>query len=77
MPRLRFGFWVDVVCGSLGLALAIVTVFVPDWIEVVSGVDPDRGDGLAEWALSEFFSWARRGSRSPRGVNGVTRILAD
>lgn len=51
MPRLRFGFWVDVVCGSLGLALAIVTVFVPDWIEVVSGVDPDRGDGLAEWAL--------------------------
>ena len=25
--------------------------FVPDWIEFVSGWDPDQGDGSAEWLI--------------------------
>lgn len=34
----------------LGL-LALTTIFVPDWIEVFTGADPDGGDGAVEWAF--------------------------
>ena len=36
---------------SAGL-LCLLTLVVPDWIEVVFRVDPDGGDGIAEWAVA-------------------------
>ena len=34
-----------------GIAL-ILTVAVPDWIEAVFGIDPDRGSGATEWGIA-------------------------
>ena len=31
--------------------LALITAVVPDWIEVVFGVEPDGGSGSLEWAI--------------------------
>jgi DMSO/TMAO reductase YedYZ heme-binding membrane subunit len=37
------------VFGSLTGVLAIVTLFWRDWIEAIFGIDPDKGNGAAEW----------------------------
>ncbi len=29
----------------------MLTLLLPDWIEIVFGVDPDSGSGLLEWTL--------------------------
>jgi hypothetical protein len=35
--------------------LAVLTAVVPDWIEVVFGVEPDAGSGALEWAIVGMF----------------------
>jgi hypothetical protein len=42
--------------GGCGLAsmtglLALITPIFPDWIEFVSGWDPDQHDGSVEWLI--------------------------
>ena len=50
MPRgLRNRFWLESILGSVTGVVAVVTLFWRDWIEAIFGVDPDRGDGSAEW----------------------------
>lgn len=50
MPhRLRRRFWLETIAGSITGCLGVVTLFWHDWIEAVFGVDPDRGNGSAEW----------------------------
>jgi DMSO/TMAO reductase YedYZ heme-binding membrane subunit len=44
-------FWLESGLGSLSGILAVVTLFWHDWIEVVFGVDPDRGNGSLEWLV--------------------------
>lgn len=46
MAKLR----VEVLSSAFLGLLTILTVTVPQWIEVVTGVDPDAGSGLLEWA---------------------------
>jgi len=31
--------------------LALITAVVPDWIELVCGMEPDGGSGSLEWAI--------------------------
>jgi hypothetical protein len=44
-------FWLHAASSAAAALLLVVTLVVPDWIEVALGVDPDRGSGLAEWAV--------------------------
>jgi hypothetical protein len=44
-------FWIEaslaVFCGGL----AVLTIFWQDWIEALTGYDPDQHDGSVEWLV--------------------------
>jgi hypothetical protein len=44
-------FWVQLVLGAVFFVLFATTISVPDWIEELFGVDPDRGNGALEWII--------------------------
>jgi hypothetical protein len=48
---IRRVFWVEAGLATVTGLSALMTAIVPDWIEFVSGWDPDQGDGLAEWLI--------------------------
>jgi len=48
---LRARFWIEVLAAVLCGLLAILTLIVEDWIEVLFGVDPDAHSGAAEWLV--------------------------
>jgi hypothetical protein len=50
-PGLRNRFWVETGLGALTAILTVVTLISHEWIEIVFGVDPDRGSGLLEWGI--------------------------
>ena len=47
---------VDAVLASLSAFLLVLTLVVPDWIEVVFRVDPDAGSGELEWLIAGAFA---------------------
>jgi hypothetical protein len=47
----RVRFWIESVTGSVCGMLAVLTVFWPDWIEGLTGYDPDHHSGWFEWAI--------------------------
>ena len=46
--RIRRLFWVELGLAAITGLLALVTPIFPDWIEFVSGWDPDQHDGSVE-----------------------------
>lgn len=44
-------FWLQAGMGGLTGLLAVVTGIWPDWIEIVFGIDPDKGSGSLEWVI--------------------------
>ncbi|HXZ16453.1 MAG TPA: hypothetical protein VEH77_10855 [Roseiarcus sp.] len=44
-------FWVEAGLAAITGVLALITPFFPDWIEAVSGWDPDQHDGSVEWMI--------------------------
>lgn len=50
-PALRARFWLDAALASLCGLLAVLTLFWHDWIEAVTGFDPDHHNGSFEWAI--------------------------
>ena len=48
----RIRFWVEAISASLAGLLALITLISSDWIEFVSGWDPDQHDGSAERLIS-------------------------
>jgi len=48
-------FWLEVVFAVLCAVLAIVTVFWCDWVESLTGVDPDHHNGAFEWLIVAGF----------------------
>ncbi len=51
--RRNFGplFWIEVGLAAITGLLALITPVFPDWIEAVSGWDPDQHDGSVEWMI--------------------------
>jgi drug/metabolite transporter (DMT)-like permease len=45
----RVRFWLETVFGVLAGALGLLTLVWQDWIEAIFRVDPDHGNGSAEW----------------------------
>lgn len=48
---MRVRFWIEVAAAAVCGLLALLTLIVEDWIEVVFGVDPDAHSGTAEWLI--------------------------
>jgi hypothetical protein len=46
---LGVAFWVEAVVSGFGIFLGLLTLVWHDWIEGIFGVDPDHGNGSAEW----------------------------
>jgi hypothetical protein len=48
----RKRFWLEAGLAMLTGALAIITLFWRDWIEALTGFDPDHQNGSLEWGSS-------------------------
>ena len=49
-PRRRF--WVEAGLAAVAAVTLILTVLRPDWIEAVSGLEPDGGNATVEWLIT-------------------------
>jgi hypothetical protein len=47
----RARFWLEATLASLSGFLGVLTVFWRDWVEALTGFDPDRHTGSFEWAI--------------------------
>jgi hypothetical protein len=74
----RRRFWVETVLASIVGILCVITPIWPDWIEILSGWDPDQHDGSVEWyiaggllfvAATMFAAAAIEWRRTPVGGN--------
>jgi hypothetical protein len=54
-------------CGGL----AVLTIFWPDWIEALTGYDPDQHDGSVEWLILIALLSTAPYWRSRRAQNGA------
>jgi hypothetical protein len=50
--KLPVRFWFEAITGAIGLVLFILTLFSREWIEELTGWDPDGGNGSLEIALA-------------------------
>jgi hypothetical protein len=66
-PRPRF--WFEAVAATVSLIVGGLTLSRPNWIEIVFGVDPNRGSGLLEW-LTVAVSVDLFGRQAWRGASG-------
>jgi hypothetical protein len=48
---MRARFWVEVVLAVGSGASLVLTLVSKEWIELLTGLDPDQGSGSAEWAI--------------------------
>lgn len=51
-------FWAEVVLAVASAVLAVATAVHPDWIESLTGLDPDAGSGSVEWAITLILALA-------------------
>jgi|AmaraimetFIIA100_FD_contig_51_8616399_length_501_multi_5_in_0_out_0_1 hypothetical protein len=56
--NVRRRFWVEAGVAALCGFLAVLTIFSQDWIEVLTGFDPDQHGGSVEWAIVAVLAFA-------------------
>ncbi len=49
--NVRARFWLESSIASLSGVLGLVTLFWRDWIEAITGFDPDHHNGSVEWLI--------------------------
>ena len=54
-PQLRRRLRIELVLGAISLVLCVVTLISAEWIEELTGWDPDSGSGALEWIISLGF----------------------
>jgi hypothetical protein len=64
--------WIRPIAGLCG-GLALLTIFWPDWIEALTGYDPDQHAGLVEWLMVIALLSTAPYWRSRRAPNGADR----
>jgi uncharacterized membrane protein len=55
MERLRRRLRIEVVLAIISAALCILTLVTPEWIEALTGLEPDSGSGALEWVVAGVF----------------------
>ena len=53
---LRRRFYAEMTVATLASGLGVLTIFWHDWIEALTGLDPDAGNGSAEWLVVAALS---------------------
>ncbi|MBV1856281.1 DUF202 domain-containing protein [Catellatospora tritici] len=56
MARIRM--WLEAGLAAAAAGLAVLTLFIPDWIERFFDAKPDSGEGEVEWLLAALFAAA-------------------
>ena len=52
MRTARIRFRIEVLLAVLAAGLAVLTLINREWIELLFGIDPDKGSGALEWAVA-------------------------
>jgi hypothetical protein len=52
-PRKRF--WLQIILACISGGLTVLTLIWHNWIELLFEMEPDGGDGSAEWAVVLIF----------------------
>lgn len=56
--RLKTRMTIEGLLGLASLALAVLTVVNKEWIEELTGLEPDAGSGALEWGIVIAFGLA-------------------
>jgi hypothetical protein len=52
---IRMRFWFQAAISITALAVGILTLTAPEWVETLTGWEPDRGSGGFELTLTALF----------------------
>lgn len=55
MERLRRRLRIEMVLAAISAALCVLTLVFPEWIEALTGLEPDAGSGALEWIITGVF----------------------
>jgi ABC-type thiamin/hydroxymethylpyrimidine transport system permease subunit len=55
MERLRRRLRIEVVLAVISAALCVLTLVIPQWVEELTGLEPDAGSGALEWIIAGVF----------------------
>jgi hypothetical protein len=55
MERIRRRLRIEVVLAAVSTMLGVLTLVSLQWIEELTGLEPDAGSGALEWAVTGVF----------------------
>ncbi len=57
-PAFRTRLWLELALASTSGLLAVLSMFWLDWLEALTGFDPDEHSGSVEWAVVVLLAFA-------------------